>query len=123
MITCCGHAVNTDMPQTPTVSKLLTDEIFSGTPQPACGSRIIYDGGDRRAPAPGFGVRVTAAGARAVVLYYRIGGVERRLTIGSFPAWSVEEAREQAKRLKRDIDRRRNQDPLERRPKFVAAPS
>jgi integrase len=44
------------------------------------------------------------------VLNYRIAGRERRLTIGSYPTWSVAGAREEAKRLRREIDR--GNDPL-----------
>lgn len=60
---------------------------------------------------PGFGIRVTAAGARSFVLTYRTrGGRERRCTIGQFPVWQTRAAREEAKRLKLQIDQGR--DPL-----------
>jgi integrase len=54
----------------------------------------------------GFGVRVTANGVRSFTLRYRPkqGGHQRRLTIGSFPSWSTAAAREEAKRLKREVD-------------------
>jgi integrase len=70
-------------------------------------NRITYD-----ADIPGFGVRVTSAGAVAFIFNYRrrADGVERRYTIGAFPAWSMAAAREQAKTLRREIDRGR--DPL-----------
>ena len=95
---------------TPTVTKLLTDSIIRSLAAPARGNRILYDGGDPRKRVAGFGVRITAAGARAFVLNYRIGGLERRYTIGSFPDWSAARARDEAKRLKQDIDQ--GQDPL-----------
>ena len=49
---------------------------------------------------------MTAAGSRAFVLNYyrRSDGRERRYTIGGFPEWSAAAAREEAKRLKREID-------------------
>src|SRR5262249_38656330 len=64
-------------------------------------NRITYDDS-----VPGFGARVTSAGAVSFVLNYRRkgDGLERRFTIGTFPAWSVTAAREEAKRLKRDVD-------------------
>ena len=68
---------------------------------PAKGNRITYD-----SSVKGFGIRITAAGARAFVLNYRrrSDALERRFTIGAFPDWSVSAAREEAKRLKRLID-------------------
>ena len=47
----------------------------------------------------GFGVRIFAptkrhpAGARSFFVNYRIGGREKRFTIGSYPDWSAEAAR------------------------------
>ena len=78
---------------------LLTDR--SLLPPPARGNRIFYDDW-----IGGFGCRVTAAGGRAFVLnfYRRADGRERRFTIGGFPEWSVAAARQEAKRLKREID-------------------
>ena len=86
--------------------KLLTDAMMAepgGARQQ--GNKITYDGGDPKKRVRGFGVRVTASGARAFILNYRAGGTERRYTIGSFPDWSVSTAREEAKRLRREIDR------------------
>ena len=66
---------------------------------PAIGNRIHYD-----TEVAGFEIRLTAAGARSFVLNYRAGGRERRITIGSFPDWTVQAAREEAKALKRRVD-------------------
>jgi integrase len=70
-------------------------------PAPAGGNQITYDD-----IVPGFGARVTAAGARAFILNYRTrgDGRARRYTIGGFPDWSTGAARDEAKRLKRAID-------------------
>jgi integrase len=54
-------------------------------------------------------------------LNYRSRGVERRLTIGSFPDWPVSPAREEAKRLKRIVDQ--GGDPLLVRREDQAAPA
>jgi integrase len=83
----------------------LTDTIVKALPTPASGNKIHYD-----AELPGFGCRVTPAGSRAYILNYRAGGRERRITIGQHPAWSVKAARDEAKRLRREIDAGR--DPL-----------
>src|SRR5215211_3769715 len=69
----------------------------------------------------GFGIRVTTAGAKSFVLSYAIAGRERRITIGSCPDWSVAAAREEAKRLKREIDAGR--DPLGKRIELRHAPT
>jgi integrase len=79
----------------------LTNRVVAKLPIPARGNRIAYDD-----ELGGFGCRVTAAGSRAFVLNYyrRSDGRERRITIGGFPEWSAAAAREEAKRLKREID-------------------
>ena len=78
----------------------LTDALIKRLPVPAAGNAIAWD-----ALVTGLGARVTAAGHRAFVLDYRNrAGRKRRYTIGSFPDWSVTGAREEARRLKRDID-------------------
>jgi integrase len=79
----------------------LTNRTIAKLPVPARGNRISYDD-----EIGGFGCRVTAAGGRAFVLNYyrRADGRERRITIGGYPEWSAAAAREEAKRLKREID-------------------
>src|SRR5713101_776159 len=84
----------------------LTDPIVKKRPLPASGNTITYD-----AKAKGFGIRVTAAGARSFVLNYRTRtGRERRYTIGPFPGWTTKGARTEAERLKKRI--RDGHDPL-----------
>jgi integrase len=78
--------------------RLNESEIRRSKP-PAAGNVIRYD-----TEVPGFGLRVTAAGARSFVLNYRCDGRERRLTIGTWPAWSATAGRERAKELRRQID-------------------
>jgi integrase len=77
----------------------LTDQVIRKLPSPSHGYTLTWDAETR-----GFGVRVTAAGARSFVLQYRANGVGRRHTIGSFPDWPTTAAREEAKRLKRIVD-------------------
>ncbi|HEV2189181.1 MAG TPA: tyrosine-type recombinase/integrase [Stellaceae bacterium] len=45
---------------------------------------------------PGFGLRVSYGGRKAWVAMYRHGNVKRRLTLGTYPALSLAEAREKA---------------------------
>src|SRR5262249_9583734 len=79
----------------------LSDKIVRTLELPAAGNRITYDGG-----VLGFGARITAGGARAFILNYRVRGtgLARRYTIGSYPDWSVAAAREKARELKREVD-------------------
>lgn len=61
------------------------------------------------AKAPrGFGVRVTAAGARGFVLNYRLRGREYRYTIGAWPDWSALKAVRAARDLRQRVDRGEN---------------
>nr|WP_271587498.1 site-specific integrase [Bradyrhizobium sp. CCBAU 53415] len=86
--------------------KGLTDAAIRDIPAPAAGNKITYDGA-----VPGFGVRVTAAGARSFVLTYRTkAGRERRFTIGSCIDWKAAAARQEARELRRRIDV--GEDPL-----------
>lgn len=87
------------------MSKKLSDKLARELPAPQSGNKITYDSEIR-----GFGLRVTAKNARGFVLNYRIHGRERRITIGSYPNWTVVAARAEAKDLKRQIDR--GNDPL-----------
>ena len=84
----------------------LTDQRVREATAPAVGSVTIWD-----PSVVGFAVRIFAptnrhpAGARSFFLNYRIDGRERRFSIGKFPTWSVEAARERAKELRKEIDR------------------
>jgi integrase len=83
------------------MAEKLTDKSVRGLQAPPKSNRITYD-----SEVAGFGIRVTAAGARSFVLNYRrkADGLDRRWTIGSFPDWGTGAARDEARRLKRAID-------------------
>ena len=88
------------------MSQHLTDAVIKRLPVPDTGNKISYDD-----DVAGFGVRVTAGDSRGFILNYRTkAGRERRITIGGFPTWNTVGAREEARRLKREIDR--GADPL-----------
>jgi len=76
----------------------LTDTTVQRLVPPA---RIVWDTAVR-----GFGCRVSDGGTKSFVVDYRrrADGRQRRYTIGSYPDWSTASAREQAKRVKRDVD-------------------
>ena len=68
----------------------------------------------------GFGLCVFESGRKGFILIYRAAGRQRRMTIGTWPSWSVIAARDEAKRLKRDIDR--GEDPMDTRTNARHAP-
>jgi integrase len=94
----------------------LNEDTIKALPVPDTGNRITYFAGAtiQGAKAPrGFGVRVTAGGARAFVLNYRLRGREYRYTIGAYPDWSALKAVRAARDLRQRVDRGEN--PIEDR--------
>ncbi|KZL09071.1 tyrosine-type recombinase/integrase [Pseudovibrio sp. Ad26] len=53
---------------------------------------------------PGFALVIYKSGTKAFNVSYRVGGRQRRYTIGQWPAWSVVAARERAKTIRREIE-------------------
>jgi integrase len=84
----------------------LTKEIVESEPAPNKGTKLIYDD-----QVKGFCLRVFAPtdrhprGARSFALNYILNGNERRYTIGRYPDWSVVAAREEARELRKRVDR------------------
>src|SRR5262245_15127285 len=78
----------------------LTDAIVLRLPTPKQGKAITVD-----ADVPGFGIRVTANGARSYVLRYTTrAGRERTYTIGDATVWRTTQARDKARELRREVD-------------------
>ncbi len=71
------------------------------------------------ATAPGLGLRVTAAGARAFVFQGRFNSETVRITIGSPATWSIRQAQERAREIQASIDSGR--DPRQVKAERVAA--
>lgn len=89
----------------------LNENVIKELPVPAKGNCIAYFAGAtiQGATAPrGFGVRITAGGARAFVLNYRLRGREYRYTIGAWPDWSALKAVRAARELRQRVDRGEN---------------
>jgi integrase len=82
----------------PKLTEKITDRLMRDLAAPAKGNTLYYD-----PELPGFAVRVTHKGARAFVLVYHFGGVERRDTIGEASAWRAKAARDVAECWRRDI--------------------
>jgi integrase len=89
----------------------LSEETIKRLPVPATGNSITYfaNATIQGAKTPrGFGVRVTAAGARAFIINYRLRGREHRFTIGAWPDWSALKAVREARNLRQRVDRGEN---------------
>jgi integrase len=101
----------------------LNEETVKSLPVPETGNKVHFFTGavlQGKAAPSGFGVRVTANGARAFILNYRNSSQqERRITIGLYPDWSVLAAVREARQLRQRIDR--GEDPLADRRKVEAA--
>jgi integrase len=79
----------------------LTDTTCKKLPAPSARHKIHYDD-----IVPMFGLCITAKGARSFLVRYRRkrDGVERSMVIGDFPTWTTAQARDEAKRIRRDVD-------------------
>lgn len=94
----------------------ITQKLIGKLHCPKQGNRIHYD-----REIPGFGVRITSAGAVSFVLNYRIHSRERRYTIGRYPELSATAARERAIQLRGRIQD--GYDPLAEREQQYEAPT
>jgi integrase len=84
----------------------LSDDLVRTLLAPAKGNVVYWDAANKRGNdwTPGFGLRVTAAGARSFILNFRTKeGTARRYTIGGYPALTLLAARSEAKKLKAAI--------------------
>src|SRR5947199_3742326 len=89
----------------------LTSALVKGAEAPA----LLWD-----SKAPGLCLRAYEGGTKSFLFNYRIGGRERRITIGSYPTWAVDAARERAKELRRIVDQGR--DPAQEKREEREAP-
>lgn len=104
----------------------ITDRVVRELTPPPKGNRVIYDDPKQQPRGSegvsGFGIRITAAGARSWVLNYRNEeGRERRHTLGRFPDLSVEAARKMARGLRDEI-KHQHRDPRAERAALRSAP-
>jgi integrase len=91
----------------------LTKSIVDAAEPLESGDLYIWDTG--KGAVSGFGLKVTAAGGKTFVQQYRMRGakVDRRIKIGKFGDWTVEQARDRARELRRDVDA--GVDPFDKR--------
>ncbi len=106
------------------MAERITDKLVQGLVKPAEGNAIIYDADKgKQKRVAGFGIRITANGAKSFIFNYRNAeGRDRRITIGTYlDPWSVEAARKRAKTLKKKVSL--GEDPLADRVKVRTAPT
>jgi len=53
---------------------------------------------------PGFALRVSEQGTKSWIVFYRIGGKQRRLTLGRYPALKLSDARKEARAALDQVD-------------------
>ena len=86
--------------------KRLNAAFCNSAPAPTKQQVIHYDASGKGLYVAGFGLRITKGNARAFVLTYRAkDGTSRRYTIGKLGMWSLTAAREEARRLKIEVDK------------------
>jgi len=73
-------------------SVVLTDLFIAGLKPRIEGQFEVYD-----RKVPGLNIRVSTQGAKAFSILYRLGGRNRRLTLGRYPIVSLSEARKRAR--------------------------
>lgn len=83
----------------------ILDQMVKAAEAPSIGQVITWDDNLK-----GFGLRITAGGARSFIFNYRVNGRSRRMTIGQYPAWSAAAARKRSGELRKAVDR--GEDPM-----------
>lgn len=71
--------------------KLTTSSVDALLP-PESGQAFVWD-----SEMPGFGVRLSSGGRKAFIFQFRVGGKERRMTLGAYGRITVEQARKLAR--------------------------
>lgn len=96
------------------ITTRLTKTLVERTPLPKTGQLILRD-----TELKGFGVRFSGGGTRAFVVETRIEGKVKRISLGRYPALTVEEARREARKVLGEIASGRN--PLAEKANQVAS--
>ena len=91
----------------------LTKSFVDSRPTPESGYQAHWD-----QKVPGFGLRITSTGRKTFIAQGRLRGRNLTITIGQLGVFTVEEAREEAREILRDL--RRGDDPREKRQRAKA---
>ncbi len=94
----------------------ITDRLVKALKPPEKRYRIVYDEQVR-----GFGVQVLKSGVKSFIIEYRFKGIQKRMTIGRYPEWSVLAARKEAEVLRTLIGK--GVDPKQQRDEEYSAPT
>lgn len=78
--------------------KRLTDASVKRLKPPTSGQVDTFDQG-----YPGLALRLSYGGGRSFVFFYRVGGKLRRLTLGTYPALGLAEAREAWRQARQEV--------------------
>ena len=78
--------------------KALTAASIDRIKPPASGQVEYFDKG-----FPGLALRVSYGGGKSFVYFYRIGGKLRRMTLGTYPAISLAQARDAWRKARQDV--------------------
>lgn len=98
-------------------TQLLSAKLIEHLKSPVAGQVEVFD-----RTLPGFGIRLSKGGKKAWVLLYRVHGRKRRMTLGSYPALSLSDARMAAGKAIQAVQR--GEDPaLEKQQKKRTQPT
>jgi Arm DNA-binding domain len=78
--------------------RALTAASIDRTKPPTSGQVELFDKG-----FPGLALRISYGGGKSFVYFYRIGGKLRRMTLGTYPAISLAQAREAWRKARQDL--------------------
>jgi integrase len=78
--------------------RALTAASIDRTKPPTSGQVELFDKG-----FPGLALRISYGGGKSFVYFYRIGGKLRRMTLGTYPAISLAQAREAWRKARQDV--------------------
>ena len=87
--------------------RALTDAAVKRLKPPASGQVDCFDQG-----YPGLAIRLSYGGRKSFVYFYHVGRRLRRLTLGTYPAMSLAEARETWRKVRQDVRAGRDPAPV-----------
>ena len=95
-----------------------TKRAIEGLPLPFDKQRETYldtdqEGAAKRDAVPGLQLTVSAKGTKSFVLCRKLNGKTKKVTVGRFPAWTVELARKKAREL--IVEMNQGSDPIKKR--------